>query len=297
MFKYKYKIPKNEIKTTYGSICINNIVFEPDEIEKILPEIVLEDDNLKHMFAEEELNDFKKRNIYKRFIPQEKLGTDLLGYIQSCIRTNRTFYSFLAEGILGLVYRDVYGYDLAKCVIDVRDTLADSHTGVDACMYDSQGQIVVLGEAKFYENLDDGIKAIINDFTHKSIKNKLESMKTAAENNLASYRIVIKNLGIEEYEEQTVEEFMNQKILFAGFVLHSEDDVEKYCDKEFYDKYDITSEKLENNICNSLELGDLQGECNIVLVHLPVRDKKGLIIKMIEASKVKLQKMQRLTDE
>lgn len=48
MFEYKYKVPKSEFKTTYGSICINNIVFEPNEIERVLPEIVFKDDNLKH---------------------------------------------------------------------------------------------------------------------------------------------------------------------------------------------------------------------------------------------------------
>ena len=36
MFKYKYKVPKKEFDTTYGSICIENVIFEPNEIEKVL---------------------------------------------------------------------------------------------------------------------------------------------------------------------------------------------------------------------------------------------------------------------
>ena len=40
MFKYQYKVPKSELKTTYGSVCIENIVFDPNEIENALPDIV-----------------------------------------------------------------------------------------------------------------------------------------------------------------------------------------------------------------------------------------------------------------
>lgn len=291
MFKYKYKIPKNTIQTTYGSICIENIIFEPYEIEKILPEIVLEEENLKHMFAEEELNESKKRNIYKRFIPKDKMLPDVYVYVEERIKKNKSFYSFLAEGILGLVYRDIYGYNLAKGLIDIRDTLSDSHTGVDACMYNIQQSIIVLGEAKFYENLKDGINAIINDFANKNIKNKLESMQAAVENCSESYRIIIKNLAIEEYEEQTIEQFMNQKIIFAGFVLHSENDLANYCKQDFYDKYNISSKHLKDNICNSLSVGGLQCDYQILLVHLPIKDKKSLIVKMIDESKLKLKNM------
>lgn len=291
MFKYKYKIPKDTIQTTYGSICIENIIFEPYEIEKILPEIVLEEENLKHMFAEEELNDLKKRNIYKRFIPKDRMLPDSDTYVKECIRRNKSFYSFLAEGILGLVYRDIYGYSLAKGLIDIRDTLSDSHTGVDACMYNIQESIIVLGEAKFYENLKDGINAIINDFANKSIKNKLESMQAAVENSSEAYRVIIKNLAIEEYEEQSIEQFMNQKITFVGFVLHSENDLKNFSKQDFYDQYNISSQQLKDNICKSLSINGLQCDYEILLVHLPIKDKKSLIVKMIEESKLKLRNM------
>lgn len=291
MFKYKYKIPKTEIQTTYGSVCVENIIFEPYEIEKILPDLVLEEDNLKHMFAETYLNEFKKRNIYKRFIPKEKAVIDLDTYVNNCIRANKTFYSFLAEGILGLVYRDIYGYDLAKGLIDIRDTLSDSHTGVDACMYNLQQNIIVLGEAKFYEDLKVGINAIINDFTKNSIKNKLESLQSAVENSTECYQIVIKNLAIEEYEEQTIDQFMNQKIIFAGFVLHSENDINNYSKPNFYDEYNISAQQLKDNICKSLSTKGLPCDYQIILVHLPIKDKKSLIVKMIEESRIKLKNM------
>lgn len=291
MFEYKYKVPKKEIGTTYGSISIKNIIFEPGEIEKVLPDIVFDDENLKHMFAEENLNDFKRRNIYRRFIPKTKVPSEIEQFIKESIQTNVSFYSFLAEGILGLIFRDLYDYKLAKGVIDINDTLVDSHTGVDACMYDMENSAIVLGEAKFYGSLDSGMNRIINDFVKKNIKNKLESLQIATENCPQSHKIVIKNLSLDEYDEITVEQFINQKIIFAGFVLHSEQDISNYGKQEFYNKYTISVQKLANNINKHLKVDCIKGEYEIIMLHLPIRDKKTLISKIIETSQIKLSEM------
>ena len=291
MFEYKYKISKDSNKTTYGSICIKNIVFVPEEIQKYLPNIIFNDDNLKHMFAEQQLDDRKRKNIYRRFIPKDTVAPNLETYIQKCINENKTFYSFLSEGILGLIFRDLYGYDLAKGVIDITETLTDTHTGVDACMYNIQKSIIVLGEAKFYEKLHDGINRIIGDFTEKNIKNKLQSLQTNAENCEQACQIIIKNLGLDDYDELTVEEFMKQKIIFAGFVLHSEKDVSKYPNKNFYDEYSLDSEQLKKRICKDLNIDEIDGNYEIFMVHLPIKDKKELILKVIEKSKEMLSEM------
>ena len=291
MFEYKYKVPKSEFKTTYGSICINNIVFEPNEIERVLPEIVFEDDNLKHMFAEDNLSQIKRKNIYRRFAPKSEITTDIDKFVEENIRNNKSFYSFLAEGILGLVFRDMFDYSLAKGVIDIGETLTDSHTGVDACMYNLEHNIIVLGEAKFYESLSLGINKIIDDLVGKSIKNKLESLQTGVENCEEAFQIVIKNLALEGYDELTVDQFMNQKIMFAGFVLHSETDISKYSNQDFYDNYFVSTQQLQKNVCDSLKHNNIQGDYEIILVHLPIKDKKSLIVKMIETSKAKLRSM------
>jgi len=290
MFKYKYKVEKTKVNTRYGSICIENIVFSPREIEKVLPDIIFEDENLKHMFAEENLTPIKRKNIYKRFAPRIKVA-DMALFIEESMNTNKSFYSFLAEGILALVFRDIHQYNLAKGVIDVGETLTDSHTGVDACMYNREHNVIVLGEAKFYQSLNEGINKIIEDFVEKSIKNKLESLQARAENCEEAYRIVIKNLEIDKYDELTIEDFMSQKIIFAGFVLHSEKDVSKYGNDDFYDKYSISTQQLEKNICESLKCDKIDGDYEIILVHLPIEDKKKLILKMIEKSQVKLRSM------
>lgn len=289
MFKYKYKVQKNEFNTEYGSVCIENIIFAPSEIERILPDIVLLDENLKHMFAEDDLNDFKKRNIYRRFIPRLDAGTDLEAFITKSISENKTFYSFLAEGILGLIFRDLYGYCLTKGIIDTTETLTDTHTGVDACMYDLEENVIVLGEAKFYESLNGGINKIINDFTNKSIKNKMESLLANTQNCEEACQIVIKNLSEGQYEELTMEQFINQNIIFAGFVLHSENEVSNYNKQDFYDGYNLSVNQLKNNIKTSLKIDNTNANYRILMVHLPISDKKSLIAKMIEASKNRLQ--------
>ena len=289
MFEYKYKIPKVELKTTFGSVCIRNIIFDPSEIEKALPDIVFNDDNLMHMFAEDDLNDVKRRSIYKRFAPRTKNAAELEQFIDDSLDSNKNFYSFLAEGILGLIFKDIYDYRLSKGVIDINDTLNDTHTGVDACMYSIENNTIVLGEAKFYGKLYDGLPEIIKDFTQKNIKNKLESLQIATENCLESSRIIIKNLGTDGYDELTIEQFLNQKIVFAGFVLHSESSIAKYGNDDFYDGYKVSVESLTKNIKQVLELDELKGEYEIVMVHLPISDKKELIAKVIETSQLRLK--------
>lgn len=291
MFKPYKTISKFEIKTEYSSVSIESIEFDPCKLEDALPDIVLNDDSIKHMFAEKDLNPFKRKNIYNRFIPQTDTKHNLESYIQNSIHSNKSFYSFLAEGILGLVYRDLYGYDLDKCVIDICDTLSDSHTGVDACMYDSINQYLVLGEAKFYESFDEGLNAIINDFTKNNIKNKLESMKIKAENNIEANNIIIKNLNTEGYLNLNLEAFMNQTIIFAGFVLHSESNIKKYESESTYNKYKANVTKLKENICNSLNLKNIRGNYSIIFIHLPINQKKNLIYKIIKTAEAKLKKL------
>lgn len=290
-FKYNYKVPYAEKKTTFGSVRISNIVFDPLEIEKILPEVVLSDANLKHMFAESNLSTFNRKNIYKRFIPINKLYKNLDDYIDAQIKHNYSFYSFLAEGILGLVYRDIYSFQLAKGLIDVCDTLTDQHTGVDACMYNLKERKIVLGEAKFYENLQDGLNKIIKDLTENNICNKMYSLSRTASSFYETSEIIIKNLNTNETEEITIQRFLEQDITFAGFVLHSETNINKFYNENFYDVFDISAEKLKDNINTSIPGLISNGRYDIILVHLPVKSKKELIKKIIEASQQKLDLM------
>lgn len=123
-----------------------------------MPEIVFEDENLKHMFAEENLTRNKRKNIYHRFIPKSKMIPDISSFVEMNILTSKSFYSFLAEGVLKFVFRDLYDFSLVKGMIDIGETLSDLHTGVNACLHNFEHNVIVLDEAKFYESLDGGMR-------------------------------------------------------------------------------------------------------------------------------------------
>ena len=293
MFEYEHKVQFEENKTTYGSVRIRNIVFSPEEIENILPDVVFKDENLQFMFAEKDFNNKKKFNIYKRFIPKLADISCLDRFIEDECKRSKSFFSFLAEGILGLVFRDLYGYSLARCLIDVGDTANDSHTGADACMYDDKKQLIVLGEAKFYSKFSDGITKIIKDFCKNDIRNKLESLQTNIENCDESYYIVLKNLDVEKFAILSLGQFMNQKMIFAGFVLHAEkSDVTRYSVGNFYGRYQVSVNNLCGNISDSLNMDKIEGKYEIVLLHLPICDKKSLIKRIIDKARHKLNELQ-----
>lgn len=288
MFIEKYFVEKEVIRTKYGSICIENVEFNPEDLQQMLPQIIFDEENLKYMFSDNMLDNFSKFNIFRRFIPKDVPNELTLEYVTNSISNNKNFYSFIAEGILGLVYKDLYNYKLSKGLIDTLDTVNDTHTGVDACMYDRQNNVIILGEAKFYEDLNQGVNKIIYDFTRKNIKNKIESLEIAVANNSAAYEITIKNIDKQNYEEYSLGEFLNQKLIFAGFVLHSETSTRGYDAIDFYDKYNITSEMLKENIKKSLNIGEIKADYNIVIIHLPIKDKKELIMRIIEIANKKL---------
>lgn len=291
MFIEKYFVEKEIIRTKYGSVCIENVEFNPEDLQQKLPQIIFDEENLKYMFSDDMLDNFSKFNIFKRFIPKDVPNELTLEYVTNNIKNNKNFYSFLAEGILGLVYKDLYNYKLSKGLIDMLDTVNDTHTGVDACMYDRQNNVVILGEAKFYEDLNQGINKIISDFTNKNIKNKIESLETAVANNREAYEIAIKNIDKEKYEKYSLEEFLNQKLVFAGFVLHSEISTRGYDAVDFYDRYNITSERLKKNIEKSLNIDKIKADYNIVIIHLPIKDKKTLIMRIIEIANKELENL------
>ena len=291
MFIEKYFVEKEIIKTKYGSVCIENVEFNPEDLKQKLPQIIFDEENLKYMFSDGMLDNFSKFNIFKRFIPKDVPNELTLEYVTNSIKNNKNFYSFLAEGILGLVYKDLYNYKLSKGLIDMLDTVNDTHTGVDACMYDRQNNVVILGEAKFYEDLNQGINKIISDFTNKNIKNKIESLETTVANNREAYEIAIKNIDKEKYEKYSLEEFLNQKLIFAGFVLHSETSTRGYDAVDFYDRYNITSEMLKKNIEKSLNIDKIKADYNIGIIHLPIMNKKMLIMRIIEIANKELENL------
>lgn len=276
-FELHTKVEKEKIKTKFGVVSIRNIKFDSTDIQKILPDIIFEDNNLKFMFQKDAFLGRDKVLVLKRFLPNKDVE-DITKFIIESINSNKTFYSFLAEGMLGLVFRDIYGYDLSVGIIDITETLTDTHTGSDACMFDKKENVLVLGEAKFYESLNNGMKSVISDFLTKNIFNKLDSFKRKIEQNDDSWKIVVKNLKVDTYDFVSLSDFMQQKIFFAGFVLHNNEvEMEDYLKSNFYDDFSVNVGDLKNNIKKCIESDNLASEYEIFLFHLPIRDKKTLI--------------------
>lgn len=291
MFEKKYSIVKSQFETTYGSVCIQHVEFSPGIIQKNLLTILFDEKNLKYMFDEKELDMLKTINILNRFIPEN--SDDLtIDDIKKLIRDHKTFYSFLAEGMLGLVFRDIYSFSLSKGLIDICETVNDTHSGADACMYDDDRNIIVLGEAKFYESMDDGMDEIIDNFINDNISNKIESFKRKACCSDDSYKIILKNLNKSGFvRELSLQEFLNQNLYFVGFVLHSEDNIEKYEETSYYEKFEISTDKIKKNIEKCCDVDEITSEYNIILFHLPIESKKELILDVINKAKEKLNKL------
>lgn len=290
-FKLYSKVEKEKIKTKFGIVSITNIEFDSKDIQKILPNIIFEDNNLKFMFQRNTVSGRDKSLILKRFLPNKEVK-NITEFVINSIHSNKTFYSFLAEGMLGLIFRDVYGYDLSVGLIDINETLNDTHTGSDACMFDKEEKVLVLGEAKFYENLKRGMREIISDFLHKDIFNKLDSFKRKVENNDTSWEIVVKNLRVDAYDFIPLRNFMQQKMIFAGFVLHSNEvEIEEYLNSDFYDCFCVSVNDLKKNIKKSIESDLIDSEYEIILLHLPVQDKKTLIQEIINRANLELDQL------
>lgn len=283
MFYYYNHIQKTE--SDWGSIGIKHVTFSPKELRENIPEIVFQKDNLGYMFQSDLSIIDNHINTCDRFVPLLKQGQSVSDYIKNHGDTNNNFYSFLAEGILALVYRDITGYKIAKAVIDIDGTLNDSHTGADACMYDDINNVIVLGEAKFYKNSRDGINAIINDFINHKIVNKLESLCKISNTRRVTKTILMHNLGTGAHEEITIDKFLSQKIVFAGFVLHDEKEssIKNYKDPTRYDGYKIDIVALNRNIESSFcGLKLAHNNYEIIIVHLPIDSKDQLIMDVIE---------------
>lgn len=292
-FQLHNKVEKVLIKTKFGVVKISNIRFDSTQIQNMLPDLIFEDNNLKFMFQKNISSNFEKCLILNRFLPNEKID-DIDKFISNSIISNKTFYSFLAEGMLGIVFRDIFGYDLSVGIIDINETLNDTHTGADVCMFDEKEKVLIIGEAKFYESFKNGMNAIISDFLKKNILNKLDSYKRKAESNENSLKIILKNLKIDDYSLIPLNDFMNQKMIFAGFVLHSNEiKMDEYLNPYLYDKFNVSVDNLKNNIKKSISSDVTTSDYEIILLHLPINDKKTLIKEIIGRARLDLSLMKK----
>lgn len=268
-----------------GSLKVTNIIFDAKAIEDYLYKYVLTKENLEYIFCDSSINSKRYSKMLKRFVPSFEFNdASLSKYIDDISSKNKSFYSFFAEALLPLVYRDVYNYDLKSAAIDINQTLIDTNSGADSCLYDKSNNAFVLGEAKFYQSFDAGLTKIIKNFIKdKSIINKLDSLSRTLGNNDESNSIIIKSLNKKELDEYSLKEFLSLNLIFSGFVLHeaSSIDLSKINNDDFYEAYGITVDDVKNNIDKNINFLP-QSTYKVVMFHFFVESKKNLIFKCIK---------------
>ncbi len=285
------QIEKEKEKTKIGLLTINNIKICPDKLQEYVSEIMLSNENLEFVFNHPIETKRDNINMLKTFLPAV-VESDLEQKLQEYIDRNVNFYSFFAEALLAVAYRDVFNFNLCSAVLDMNCTPVDTNTGVDACMYDEKNNTLVLGEAKFYKSLSSGIKAIKTDLTENDgFLNKLDSFKRRAENNEESNYIILRALNKREFETISLEAFLGLKIIYSGFVLHEHTGkTDKYEQDKYYNDYIFTAKEISDNIKKILGK-DIVTNHSIALLHLPIKNKKELIKLIIQNAKNKIEEV------
>ena len=193
-------------KSKIGSVCVENIELNELDIENYLVEYILNEDTLKYIFCNHSPTKRQIKQMYKRFTPPDDIDTE--DFISSN-SDKKSFYSFLAEGILPIVYKDLYGYSLEYASIDLNQTCSDTNSGIDVCMTNRDSSLFVIGEAKFYKDFQNGMDTIIANFSEdKSLFNKLESLFKHVDNVDELNPIIVKFLNKRECDEIYLKDFL-----------------------------------------------------------------------------------------
>ena len=245
---------------------IYNHSLSIDDLQSAICEMILDKKTLNYLFTGSIDSKLDNRTILmlRRFIPDEFFFREKTvlekwnseqSIIDKGIEENNGYYSFFAEALMAYLNFKYLDNKLAFGIMSLNETLTDQHSGVDSCMFSRD--YIVLGEAKFYKNFQQGKIQIINDFNSNSLINKMHSLyRSTVQSN-----IIIKDIN-ERTIKITMEEFMNHKKILSGFILHNK------CRR--YSYFDIIDIKDISQIQN----------CDIIFYHLPINDKKQLI-KMI----------------
>lgn len=232
----------------------------------------LDDYILKILYDKEKLNYLFQKNVplkgkerifqLQRFIDNSFKNREhevKVEEIKASIEDNNnpTYYSFFAEALLARLNIDYIDKDLVTKVLVLGDNLTKVSTGADVCLFSEKH--LIIGEAKFYENLYKGVSSIIND---KSFSSKLEDYIS----NLVSVDCEIILKGVEgNISAKTAEQIKQIPLVFSGFVLHS--DTKTGCYNSAY------------QLIDNIKIKDFPSHYQVHLYHLPVKSKNELIFK------------------
>lgn len=273
---------RKDESNSYSKVGIDHLSINIDELDSYILEILYERSNLSYIFNTTIITNQQFRKHLRRFVPNS-VPENIDAYVTnnvSGIKHNRSFYSFLAEALMMLILRDAYNYQLKATYLDLRDTIYDQRTGVDTCFYSKNDKKIVIGEAKFYGNLSQGITEIRDNFQKdNSLAHKIGSLLAHSLSERKTRKVIMKELGTRDVDDISEEEFLNNSFIFSGFVLHSS---YNHVDTgKFYDDCGLHTSKIEANIKRLFNV-DYSGKAKLVFIHLPVKSKKELIVKCIE---------------
>ena len=94
-----------------------------------------------------------------------------------------------------------------------------------------------------------------------------------------SANIIINESGTPDVNILDLNDFLNLKLIFTGFVMH--EDCNNIDINDFQDKCDFKCEDIARNISEKLCLPK-SVDCSLVMLHLPINSKEVLIAMIIE---------------
>mgnify|MGYP004637441515 FL=1 len=269
-FFLKWVVVLFEVKEVYSGINKFNIYhheLNDLELNNIISKMLFEKSALNYIFTANEDNiDSNYIDMARRFIPEvffyrEKEILDKWEQnkivIEKMMKRNYSFYSFYAEALMAYLNYKVLNISLVSGVVSVDETLSDQKTGADACMFNDG--IVILGEAKFYKDFNAGRNKIIEDFSSKSLINKINNLYRKSHKTLVHFKAING-----ESKSIFLEEFLKYNIVLSGFVLHNK-------------KRQYSYEKIDN-----VDPSTVISNYSIVFYHLPINSKEDLIYLVIK---------------
>lgn len=256
-------------------IKLDNIILTTDEYNDVLCSFLLDDANLNMIFSEK-IDDCNIKKSYDFFIPDHLVGEEfteeeLRSFVVKKLKSDPSYYSGVAEGIMPLIMNKINNWKLSRSVYTLFSSLMEITTGADSCYYDDSG-IIVLGEAKFYKSFGDGIDSLLYSINERP-GHKPNSLFNATRNNQDAMALIKKmNTDLSD-DSITLKEFKKLKKIYAGFILHK-------------------NQKRYNNHLEKFKREELSvaieafGEIDQVKIyHLPVESKTELIIDLIMKAK------------
>ncbi len=259
------KNKKNQIST----VKLVNIELDNYTVNEIFYEILSDKKNLSLMFNED-VNSTNYKRYLNYFIPDQSKNfekdSELVEYIQEMCKKNKTFFSSISEGFIGLIIKKYLGADATHALLDLNNTQIDTHTGVDGAFFDETSKRLFFVEAKFYKEGSKGIGSVIESLSSKA-KNKFDSFRNMTELYVAQI------LDKESYDVRTFE-VVSLNLTFIGFVIH--EDNPRVNEKEY-------AEGIENYVQEQYNIS--QPNYTFIMFHLKVDGKQQLIYEIITKAK------------